>query len=93
MELGFAEIGVEWACENGSAGNTFTLRAGNSVLSAKVQGTDTWDDYRRQRIGSIEIPAGRQQIIMGPSGNIRGAMIDLKGIELKLGVASPAHAK
>jgi len=86
-------VHLEWACENGSAGNTFTLRAGNSVLSAKVQGTDTWDDYRRQRIGSIEIPAGRQQIVMRPPGSIRGAMIDLKGIELKLGVASPAHAK
>jgi hypothetical protein len=75
-------VHLDGACESSSAGNTFTLQAGNRSLAVKVQSTGTWDDYRQARIGTIQLDAGRQQIVMRPVGNIRGAMIDLKEIRL-----------
>ena len=61
---------------------TGTLQAGNGSLDVKVRGTGTWDEYRQARIGTIQLEAGRQQIVMRPAGSIRGAMIDLKDIRL-----------
>jgi hypothetical protein len=76
-------VHLEWACDNGSAGNALTLQAGGRSLTTTVKGTGTWDDYRKARIGELDLEAGRQRIVMRPAGNITGAMIDLKGLYLK----------
>jgi putative membrane-bound dehydrogenase-like protein len=77
-------VHLDWACDNGSAGNTFTLQARQRSLTVKVQGTGTWDDYRQARIGTIELDAGRQQILMRPAGAPGSPMIDLKSVLLKV---------
>ncbi|MCI0640586.1 MAG: c-type cytochrome [Gemmataceae bacterium] len=75
-------VELEWACEDGSAGNTFVLQAGAERLTAKVAGTGAWDDYRKAAVGILELPAGPVEISMRSQGAIRGALIDLKGIRL-----------
>jgi hypothetical protein len=77
------EIWLEWACEDGTAGNTWQLLTGGSRVTGKVQGTGTWDNYKRAKFGEVQLHAGRQRVtfrsVGRPSG---GALIDLKSIEL-----------
>jgi putative membrane-bound dehydrogenase-like protein len=75
-------VWLRWACDNGSAGNTLILQAGTERLQWKVQGTGSWDVYRRVRIGEITLAAGRQEIVCRPGGKVAGALIDLKSIRL-----------
>lgn len=76
-------VSFDYACDNGTAGNTFILLAGTEKLTGKVAGTGTWDDYKTARVGEISLAAGRQQVILRAAGSIRGAMIDLKMLLLK----------
>jgi putative membrane-bound dehydrogenase-like protein len=71
-----------YACHNSTAGNAFVLQIGGQKLTGTVQGTGTWDDYKRSRVGSVSLPAGRHQITMRAAGTIRGTLIDLKEIRL-----------
>ena len=79
---GAYEVVLEWACADGSAGNTFLLRAGKSSLTGKVAGTGDWDTYRTEKAGRIELPAGRQRVVFRSAGPISNALIDLKSIQL-----------
>jgi putative membrane-bound dehydrogenase-like protein len=75
-------VWMDWACADATAGNTYRLHAGLSELIGKVRGTGTWDDYRREKIGEVTLPAGRSQLVFRSAGHIRTRLIDLK--ELKL---------
>jgi putative membrane-bound dehydrogenase-like protein len=75
-------VWLEWACDNHTAGNRFTLRAGVHELTGKVAGTGTWDDYKREQVGEITLAAGRQEVVFRSAGKVHGYLIDLKGIRL-----------
>jgi putative membrane-bound dehydrogenase-like protein len=73
---------VQYACDDGSAGNTFVLDIGGQRLAGKVPGTGNWDTYKRMRPGEITLTAGRHQATFRPAGRIQGALIDLREVEL-----------
>jgi putative membrane-bound dehydrogenase-like protein len=75
-------VWLDWACDNGSAGNTFELRAGGQTLTGRVAGTGNWDTYRQARVGEITLDAGQRRVVFRSTGAIRGALIDLRGIRL-----------
>jgi putative membrane-bound dehydrogenase-like protein len=75
-------VWLDWACADGSAGNAFVLQAGPQRLTAKVQGTGNWDTYRYARVGEITLAEGRVEVVFRAAGPIRGALMDLKGINL-----------
>jgi putative heme-binding domain-containing protein len=75
-------VWLEFACEDASAGNTIVVSSGQSRATAKVPGTGSWDTYRRQQIGVIELRLGRQRVTVKPEGKLAGALLDLKAIEL-----------
>jgi serine/threonine-protein kinase len=83
---GAYDVVLEWACADGNAGNRFVLAAGADAkarLQGKVAGTGPgWDDYRKAKVGRIELPAGMTRIEFRPEGRINGSLIDLKSIEL-----------
>ena len=76
------DVWLDYACENGAAKNRFNLTIGNTVTSREVAGTASWDLYRRIKIATVMLPAGRHDVILRPDGAIRGALIDLKEIHL-----------
>ena len=49
---------------------------GASYLTVKVPGTGSWDTYRRQQVGEIELRAGKQSVLRKPEGKLDGALID-----------------
>jgi putative membrane-bound dehydrogenase-like protein len=75
-------VWVYYACANDSAGNTLTLEAGKERLTYKVVGTGTWDDYRGQNLGDVQLSAGKQEITIRAEGVIRGVLGDVKKVEL-----------
>jgi putative heme-binding domain-containing protein len=74
---------LEYACDNGNAGNTFAIDTDGGTLTGKVPGTGNWDTYRKLEAGVVALPAGEQRVTMRSEGGIRGgALIDLKSIKL-----------
>jgi hypothetical protein len=76
-------VRLNYACADDSAGNGWTLEAGSKRLAGHVAGTGTWDNYRGVDVGRVPLTPGKQQIIVRPAGPVRGALLDLKSIELK----------
>jgi putative membrane-bound dehydrogenase-like protein len=77
------EVWFDYACADGSQGNPYVLDAGKGRLEGTVAGTGTWEDYRRTKVGELELAAGRQRLELRPVVQIKGAMIDLRAIELR----------
>jgi putative heme-binding domain-containing protein len=44
-------VWLEYACANGSAGNTFAFEANGKRLTGKVAGTGDWDTYKQAKVG------------------------------------------
>jgi putative membrane-bound dehydrogenase-like protein len=76
-------IWLNWACADGSHGNAYVVEVGPNRVEGTVAGTGSWDDYRTAKVGELSIPAGKHRLELRPSGSIRGALIDLKAIELR----------
>ncbi len=76
------DVWIEYACDDAVAGNAFVLGAAGQELSGKVAGTGSWDHYRRVRVGTLTLPAGRHELTMRSQSAVRGALIDLKEIQL-----------
>jgi putative membrane-bound dehydrogenase-like protein len=78
------DVYLDWACADDSAGNAYVLEGGRpSVLRGKVAATGGWDRYRQEKIGSVTLAAGAQQLTFRPEGPaLRGALLDLRGLRL-----------
>jgi putative membrane-bound dehydrogenase-like protein len=75
-------VWLDWACAAVAAGNDFVLEAGDSTLRGTVASTGNWDSYKQAHIGTVQLGAGQQRVILRPAGKVRGALIDLKAIRL-----------
>jgi putative membrane-bound dehydrogenase-like protein len=75
-------VWLDWACANNSAGNLFVLQAAGERLTGKVAGTGSWDTYRQEKVGEINLPGGQHEVVFRSAGKIQGALIDLKSIKL-----------
>jgi putative membrane-bound dehydrogenase-like protein len=81
-KAGSYAVWIYYACANDSAGNTLAIRNAEERLTYKVVSTGTWDDYRGELIGQLQLNGGKQAIVVRGEGRIRGALIDLKKVEL-----------
>jgi len=79
---GMWTVQMEYACENSTAGNLLKLSTGNRLLSARVPGSGTWDDYKTWTSGQIDLGKGRRQLTMTAAEKPATALIDLKAIRL-----------
>jgi putative heme-binding domain-containing protein len=75
-------VEIDYACENGVAGNSYTLEAGSSRLAGKIEGTGSWDTYKQVKLGTIDLRAGPQNLSFRSQGKIQGALLDLRSIKL-----------
>ncbi|MBX6315350.1 MAG: HEAT repeat domain-containing protein, partial [Isosphaeraceae bacterium] len=76
-------VWIDAACADGSAGNRYILQVGPARLAGQVVGTGTWDHYRWTRLGTLSLSPGRHRLEFRPDGKIRGALIDLRTVELR----------
>jgi putative heme-binding domain-containing protein len=80
---GVFDAALTYACAPSTPGNTFIIRASESVLGGVVNGTGSWDDYREARVGRIEIPAGTDRISIQAAGPLNGYLFDLRRVVLR----------
>ncbi len=76
------DVWFDWALSPDQPGNTFRLEAGAAVLSASVSPTDSWDDYKKAKLGAIRLQAGRQTVELRAEPPMKGALLDLREIRL-----------
>ena len=76
------QIRVHYACHPSSAGNQMVVAVGEHLAERKVPSTGGWDQYRTLKLGKVSLPAGTHQLSLFAQGAFRGALLDLKSIEL-----------
>jgi hypothetical protein len=76
-------VWLDWACDDRTAGNTLVLETGRDRLETKVAGTGSWDNYQKAPIGEITLTEGPQRLEIAPAGQVRGALLDLRAVELR----------
>ncbi|MEZ6125189.1 MAG: neutral/alkaline non-lysosomal ceramidase N-terminal domain-containing protein [Planctomycetaceae bacterium] len=81
-ESGFWSVELDYACDNNTAGNVLKLSTGTRLLSVRIPGTGTWDDYRSWTAGEIDLGRGRRQLIVTAPEKPTSALIDLRSIRL-----------
>ena len=79
---GFWTVEFDYACDNGTAGNPIKLSTGTRLLSARVPGTGTWDNYKTWTVGQIDLGRGQRQLIVTAPEKPTSALIDLRTIRL-----------
>jgi putative membrane-bound dehydrogenase-like protein len=73
---------IQWTQIPDYADNPFVIEAGPNRLTAKFPSTGGWGRWQRQSFGQLDLPAGRQRVILRPGGPIRGELSDLREIHL-----------
>jgi hypothetical protein len=79
---GTYDVYIHYACDDASAGNTLIIQLGTQQIAVKVEGTGNWDTYRRIKVGDLKLSAGRQHLTARPQTPLRGALLDLRAVEL-----------
>ena len=79
---GFYRVELEYACHDSTSGSPIRFSTGTRLLTARVPGTGTWDNYRTWSAGEIDLRRGRQQMTVSAPVKPPQALIDLKSIRL-----------
>lgn len=79
---GTYDVWLRWACHDNEAGDRFRFLVGDQVITGRIPGTGSWDIYRSQKFGRIDLPAGRQRAAFEAALPLRGYLIDLQEIRL-----------
>lgn len=75
-------VWAEWACDPGSAGNTFHIEGLPRPLTGKVPSTGAWSRYQLVNLGRTIIPGGPSEIVMRPDPGLKAALVDLRALHL-----------
>ena len=79
---GHYEVRLVYACDNGTAGNSFVLKCGEDRLTGKIAGTGTWDNYQTTLLGRVRLPTGRIRVLIEPTSDPNNCLMDLKELRL-----------
>jgi len=77
------EVWLDYACENQSAGNVFALMIGDQTITEKVDGTGTWGNYQRKKIGVVRLQGATTKISFTALGELTSFLIELRSIRLE----------
>jgi hypothetical protein len=92
-KAGEYDVWLDWACADESAGNAYMLEGGKARLRGKVKATGGWDKYKQEKIGTIMLAAGTQRLTLRPDGELRRALLDLRGLHLVAPGQQPTHTE
>ena len=78
------DVYLEWSVSDEEAGKPFVFEAGKRKFNGVIGKTGSWFTYRDEKIGTIDLQAGKQKIVFRPlSASAKGALLDLRTITLK----------
>lgn len=75
---------LEWSVSDEEAGKPFVLEAKHDRLSGVVGKTGSWETFTSQKMGTISLKPGKQQIVFKPQKDFGSgkALLDLRRIVL-----------
>lgn len=77
------DVYLDWSVSDAEAGKTFIVETGRQQLKGKIEKSGSWFTYRKEKIGRIQLPAGRHKIVFRPADKARkGALLDLRELTL-----------
>jgi hypothetical protein len=79
---GVYEVWFEWSCADDSAGNTFLFDAGDEELKGTIPSTGSWQKHKKQKFGTIDLPAGDFGVELRSEGEIKEALGDFREVRL-----------
>ena len=75
-------VELDFACDDSAAGGLIRFSTGTRLLTARVPGTGTWDNYQTWRAGTIDLHRGKVQLTVTTPDKPGMALIDLRAIRL-----------
>ncbi|MGC1244465.1 MAG: neutral/alkaline non-lysosomal ceramidase N-terminal domain-containing protein [Chryseosolibacter sp.] len=77
------DVYLDWSVSDAEAGKSFVIDAGKQQLKGKIAKSGSWFTYRKEKIGRIQLVAGKHKIVFRPADKSRkGALLDLREITL-----------
>jgi putative membrane-bound dehydrogenase-like protein len=74
---------VEWdySVSPDVAGNRWQLEiGGKEVLSGTVTSTGSWETFKTEALGTVELPAADNHVVLRSKGSVRDALLDLRAL-------------
>ncbi len=82
VKPGVYEVWFEWSCADESAGNTFLFDAGDEELKGTILSTGSWQKHKKEKFGTIDLPAGDFSVDLRSQGDIKEALGDFREVRL-----------
>ena len=70
-QAGVYDVHLNWALDGKAKANRIQLRIGQNEIVHAVDSTGTWDQYRSNHIGTVELDEGEQRTIMQAHAHLR----------------------
>lgn len=74
---------VEWdySVSPEAAGNAWQMEiGGKESLSGTVASTGSWETFKTESLGTVELPAADNHVVVRSKGPVKGALLDLRAI-------------
>jgi peptidoglycan/xylan/chitin deacetylase (PgdA/CDA1 family) len=77
------DVFLEWSVSDEEAGKPFVFDTGKQQLTGTVGKTGSWETFKSEKTGQIELSAGHHTMIFKPGSEFgEGALLDLREIKL-----------
>jgi hypothetical protein len=83
-------VWLNYSATDDEAGGAWMLEAGESKLAGTIQPTGSKDRYQEIEVGTIDLVAGEQQIVLHSDGPLKTNLMQFGGLILK---RAPTPAK
>ena len=70
-------------CATGQEGSTYAVEVGEAKLTGKVRETGNWRTFTIEQLGTLELNAGQQTLIVRPVEIAQNALMNIKRIKLR----------
>ncbi len=75
-------IRLNYACDNGMAGNEVVFEVAGQSVKAKIVGTGSWENYQTAILGELDLPAGQHRLTIRSAETLKNHLMDLKELRL-----------
>ncbi len=75
-------IRMNYACDNGTAGNEVVFEVSGQSVKAKIVGTGSWENYQTAILGELNLSAGQHRLTVRSAETLKNHLMDLKELRL-----------
>jgi alpha-L-fucosidase len=76
-------VEVEYACDAGSEGATFTVSVGGASVKGIIKSTGSWSKFATVSLGTLVVRPGKQSLVVKAVTMPNGAVMNLRSVTLK----------